>query len=80
MRIDYLSCNLGLRVPSHMSVISTGTKSRPNLCAEKFLYIHAKCVGSVGSVASIRKDHCFVYIFLKKLNQHHPILNQHLAG
>ncbi|HHD2829746.1 TPA: hypothetical protein ACNZ78_005359, partial [Klebsiella quasipneumoniae subsp. similipneumoniae] len=59
-------------------VISTGTKSRPNLCAEKFLYIHAKCVGSVGSVASKRKVHCFIWIFSKKVNQHHQILNQHL--
>lgn len=63
-----------------MPVISAGPKSRPNLCAEKFLYIHAKCVGSVGSVASKRKGHCFIWIFIKKLNQHHPILNQHKPG
>ncbi len=63
-----------------MPVISAGPKSRPNLCAEKFLYIHAKCVGSVGSVASKRKDHCFIWIFIKKPNQHCQILNQHLPG
>lgn len=80
MRIDCLSCNFGIRVPSHMLVISTVIKSRPNLCAEKFLYIHAKCVGSVGSVASKRKDYCFIWIFIKKVNQHHPILNQHFPG
>lgn len=63
-----------------MSVTPTGTKSRPNLSAEKFIYIHAKCVGSVGSVASKRKVHCFIWIFIKKPNQHFQILNQHLPG
>lgn len=79
MNIGHFSCDFELIAPPHLAEISTGTKSRQNLCAEKFLYIHAKCVGSVGSVASKRKDHCFVYIFFKKLSQHYLVLNQHLS-
>ena len=58
---------------SHIGIVHHA-KNRIPLPYEKFLYIHAKCVGSV---VSKRKDHCFIYIFLKKLNQHSPILNQH---
>lgn len=42
--------------------------------------MHTESVGSVGSVASKRKDHCFIWIFIKKPNQHGQILNQHLPG
>lgn len=80
MKIGHFSCNFELVAPPHLSEISTDTKSWQNLYAQKFLYIHAKCVGSVGSVASKRKDHCFIWIFIKKPNQHCPILNQHLPG
>lgn len=63
MNIGHFPCNFELIAPLHLSEIPTGTKSQQILCAEKFLYMHAKCVGSVGSVVSKHKGHCFGGVF-----------------